>query len=149
MKKMRIGTFALPLLAVLLIAAPAAGQVHINSELGMTFGPPPEADLESTVINIVQWLLFLILIVSFLLLALGITMTALKTHAMKKMRERHALQYGINAPWQASEQEQYHAFRRSRTIFIIILCAGGAGIVLSLIAWTITIFVVSQTAVVY
>lgn len=141
-------TIILTLIAVA-FAAPTAAQVTVNTEMYTPLPPLPDTDLESTVINIIEWGLLLIIIISFLLLMLGIIMTVVRSKALKHMREQHAQQYGPQAPWSEQDQQQYHKLKRSRIIYIVLLCLGGVGILLSLIAWVVVLFVVSSTAMIY
>ncbi|MDD5040321.1 MAG: hypothetical protein PHY34_04190 [Patescibacteria group bacterium] len=112
MKKVYIGIATLSMFALPMVAA---AQVNIDEELGTTFGLG-SADLESTVINIIQWILgFLGLIaVIFILYGGFMWMTA------------------------AGNEDRVSTAKKIITSAVI-------GLIVVLLAWAIVIFVVNQT----
>ena len=112
MKKVATGLLTIAVLALPLIAS---AQVTVKTETGVTFGLGT-ADLESTVVNIVQWILgFLGLIaVIFILYGGFIWMTA------------------------GGNEEKVSKAKK-------IISAAVIGLIVVLLAWAIVIFVVGQT----
>ncbi len=111
MKKITTGLLAL---AILVVPAVAAAQVTVDPNLGSTFNLGT-ADLESTIIKVVQWVLgFLALIAVIFILYGGFV-------------------------WLTSSGNEEKVAKAKR-----IISAAVIGLIVVLLAWAIVIFVVNQ-----
>lgn len=113
MKKITIG-----MLAVLALAMPAvaAAQINVDDDTGTTFGMGT-ADLESTVINVVQWVLGFLGLVAVIMILIG----------------------GFQWMTAGGNEEKVASAKK-------IISAAVIGLIVVLLAWAIVIFVVSQTS---
>ena len=111
MKKITAGLFSL---AVLAAPAVAFAQVNINEGFGGTFGLG-SADLESTVIAIVQWVLGFLGLVAVIMILIG----------------------GFQWMTAGGNEEKVASAKK-------IISAAVIGLIIVLLAWAIVIFVVSQ-----
>jgi len=102
-----LATFALPLVA--------QAQVTVNPTLGTTFGLGT-ADLEQTVINIVQWALGLLALVAVVMIIIG----------------------GFKWITAAGNEEKIESAKK-------LISAAVIGLIIVLLAWAIVIFVVGVT----
>jgi len=112
MKKILSG---LLFVAILAVPAVAAAQVNVDPTIGGTFGLG-SADLQSTVINIVQWLLGFLGLIAVIIILYGgfVWMTA------------------------GGNEERIAKAKK-------IITAAVVGLIIVLLAWAIVIFVVAQT----
>jgi len=105
------------LLLVVLLAAPAvvAAQVDVDAMYGTTFGLGT-ADLEATVINIIQWILGFLGLIAVIIILYGgfVWMTA------------------------AGNEEKVSKAKK-------VIGAAVVGLIIVLLAWAIVMFVVQQT----
>lgn len=102
--------------AILAVPAVAAAQVNLDPSTGATFGLG-SADLQSTVINIVQWLLGFLGLIAVIVILYGgfVWMTA------------------------GGNEERITKAKQ-------IITAAVVGLIVVLLAWAIVIFVVNQTS---
>lgn len=113
MKKITTGLFALSLL---ILPVMAVAQVNQNPTIGTTFGLGT-ADLESTVVNIVQWVLGFLGLVAVIMILIG----------------------GFQWMTAGGNEEKVASAKK-------IISAAVIGLIIVLLAWAIVIFVVSQTS---
>ncbi|MFA5134965.1 MAG: pilin [Patescibacteria group bacterium] len=111
MKKITTGLLAIGLLALPMAAAAQVG----TGDLGPTFGLGT-ADLEATVINIVQWVLGFLGLVAVIMILIG----------------------GFQWMTAGGNEEKVASAKK-------IISAAVIGLIVILLAWAIVIFVVSQT----
>jgi hypothetical protein len=112
MKKLTIG-----LLTVATLALPvmAAAQVNVNTIPGSTFGLGT-ADLQSTVVKIIQWVLGFLGLIAVIMILIG----------------------GFQWMTAGGNEEKVASAKK-------IISAAVIGLIVVLLAWAIVIFVVSQT----
>lgn len=105
------------LLTVAMLAVPAfaVAQVNVVDEVGTTFGLG-SADLESTIINVVQWVLGFLGLVAVIMILIG----------------------GFQWMTAGGNEEKVASAKK-------IISAAVIGLIVILLAWAIVIFVVSQT----
>ncbi|MFZ6036588.1 MAG: pilin [Patescibacteria group bacterium] len=103
------------LVAVLALPAVASAQVNINDNLGSTFGLGT-ADLENTVINVVQWVLGFLGLIAVIMILIG----------------------GFQWITAGGNEEKVASAKK-------VISAAVIGLIIVLLAWAIVIFVVSQT----
>ena len=105
------------LLTVAFLAVPAiaSAQVNVGDEIGTTFGLG-SADLESTIINVVQWVLGFLGLVAVIMILIG----------------------GFQWMTAGGNEEKVASAKK-------IISAAVIGLIVVLLAWAIVIFVVSQT----
>ncbi|MBI5037527.1 MAG: hypothetical protein HZC01_02385 [Candidatus Kerfeldbacteria bacterium] len=103
------------LVAVLALPAVASAQVNVGSTLGTTFGLGT-ADLESTVINVVQWVLGFLGLIAVIMILIG----------------------GFQWITAGGNEEKVASAKK-------VISAAVIGLIIVLLAWAIVIFVVSQT----
>ncbi len=108
-------TTALALVAILALPAVASAQVNVSSTLGSTFGLGT-ADLESTVINVVQWVLGFLGLIAVIMILIG----------------------GFQWITAGGNEEKVASAKK-------VISAAVIGLIIVLLAWAIVIFVVSQT----
>ena len=113
MKKLTIGLMSIALLALPFVAF---AQVGINTEFGTTFGLGT-ADLESTVVNVVQWVLGFLGLVAVIMILIG----------------------GFQWMTAGGNEEKVAGAKK-------VISAAVIGLIVVLLAWAIVIFVVSQTS---
>lgn len=101
---------------LLVVPALAHAQVTIDQELGRTFNLGT-ADLEATVINIVQWALGLLALVAVVMIIIG----------------------GFRWITAAGNEEKIESAKK-------LISAAVIGLIIVLLAWAIVIFVVGVTA---
>ncbi|MFA6099123.1 MAG: pilin [Patescibacteria group bacterium] len=112
MKKIVFGLLTLSLLVVPMIAS---AQATVNKDLGTTFNLGT-ADLESTVIKIVQWVLGFLGLVAVVMILIG----------------------GFQWMTAGGNEEKVASAKK-------VISAAVIGLIVILLAWAIVIFVVSQT----
>jgi len=112
MKKIATGLLTLSLLVV---PAVAAAQINVNDEYGTTFGMGT-ADLESTVVQIVQWVLGFLGLIAVIMILIG----------------------GFQWMTAGGNEEKVASAKK-------VISAAVIGLIIVLLAWAIVIFVVSQT----
>lgn len=113
MKKITLGLLTLSLLVLPVMAV---AQVDPNPTIGTTFGLGT-ADLESTVVNIVQWVLGFLGLVAVIMILIG----------------------GFQWMTAGGNEEKVASAKK-------IISAAVIGLIIVLLAWAIVIFVVSQTS---
>lgn len=113
MKKIATGLLTLGLLVV---PALAVAQVNVDPAYGTTFGVGT-ADLESTVVQIVQWVLGFLGLVAVIMILIG----------------------GFQWMTAGGNEEKVASAKK-------VISAAVIGLIIVLLAWAIVIFVVSQTA---
>ncbi|MFH0804746.1 MAG: hypothetical protein V1916_00960 [Patescibacteria group bacterium] len=111
-------TIALVSLAVLALPTIAAAQVNSATSIGSTFGLG-SADLESTVIKIVQWALGFLGLIAVIMILIG----------------------GFQWMTAGGNEEKVASAKK-------IISAAVIGLIIVLLAWAIVIFVISQTSTV-
>ncbi len=108
-------TTVLALVAILAMPAIASAQVNVNKINGSTFGLGT-ADLESTVINVVQWVLGFLGLIAVIMILIG----------------------GFQWITAGGNEEKVASAKK-------VISAAVIGLIIVLLAWAIVIFVVSQT----
>ncbi len=105
------------ILTIFLLAVPylAAAQVTVDPNLGTTFNLGT-ADLESTIIRVVQWVLGFLALIAVIMILIG----------------------GFQWLTSAGNEEKVASAKK-------IISAAVIGLIIVLLAWAIVIFVVSQT----
>lgn len=106
---------AIALLALVAMPSMALAQVNINDQLGTTFGLGT-ADLEDTVINVVQWVLGFLGLIAVIMILIG----------------------GFQWITAGGNEEKVASAKK-------VISAAVIGLIIVLLAWAIVIFVVSQT----
>ena len=113
MKKIAIGLLTL---SILVLPVVASAQVNNDPKFGTTFGLGT-ADLESTVIQIVQWVLGFLGLVAVIMILIG----------------------GFQWMTAGGNEEKVASAKK-------IISAAVIGLIIVLLAWAIVIFVISQTS---
>lgn len=108
--------FALALVALVAMPTAALAQVNINDNLGTTFGLGT-ADLEDTVVNVVQWVLGFLGLIAVIMILIG----------------------GFQWITAGGNEEKVASAKK-------VISAAVIGLIIVLLAWAIVIFVVSQTS---
>lgn len=112
MKKLTVGLLTVAVLALPVIAA---AQVNVNTIPGATFGLGT-ADLQSTVVKIIQWVLGFLGLIAVIMILIG----------------------GFQWMTAGGNEEKVGSAKK-------IISAAVIGLIVVLLAWAIVIFVVSQT----